>query len=311
MIESSNRLVWMILSRKGIMMSVAPLLIVCFYGVVGSDWISPEKIGDSECKIKQEIQIGDYTYRCKFNEDEGLTFQIFCASEVIFSATKWSMGVNVLQVGEPLNISSNPQDAARDITHDGTPDLAIEVFSGGAHCCFGYYAFSLGKPFQKMVYMDDIDAQFEVKDMDGDKIYEYTGCDDTFAYWNSGFAGSPMPKVILRYEGDRLYLASDLMRQLVPDSDVIMEKVGEVRKEMEKFVNSPMRFDSGFPDFYSPLWGNMLDLIYSGWGDKAFEFLDLAWPKQKPEKDKFIAEFKKQLAKSHYWNELKIMNGWN
>lgn len=261
--------------------------------------------------LKEEIQIGDYTYQCKVHQDEGLTFQILCASETVFSATKCSVGVDVLPVGEPLRVPSNPPNVARDVTNDGTPDLVLEVFSGGAHCCFGYYAFSLGKPFKKMVYFDDIDAMFTVQDMDGDKVYEYSGFDDTFAYWNACFAESPMPKVILRYEGDGLHLANDLMRQLVPNPDAILQKVSEIRMEMEKIVNSPMRFDQGFfGGFYPPLWDAMLDLIYAGWGDKAYEFLDLAWPNQKPDKDKFIKEFKKQLAKSHYWTELKTMNGW-
>jgi len=261
--------------------------------------------------VKEEIQIGDYTYQCKSNEDEGLRFQILCANDTVFSATSCYYDIQVLPVGEPLRELSNPPNVSRDITNDGTPDLVLEVHSGGAHCCFGYYAFSLGKTFKKMVYFDKIDAPFEVKDVDGDKVYEYCGYDDNFAYWNASYAESPMPDVILRYEGDQLHLAGDLMRQLIPDPNTIMEKVDEVRNEMEKLINSPMQFDQGnLNSFYPRLWGFMLDLIYAGWGDKAYEFLNLAWPEKKPDKDQFIKEFKKQLVQSHYWDELKAMNGW-
>jgi len=261
--------------------------------------------------IKEEIQIGDYTYQCKSHEEEGSTFQILRASDTVFSATKCYYFIEILPVGEPLSVQSTPPNVAKDITKDGTPDLVIQVHSGGAHCCFGYYAFSLGSSFKKMVYFDGIDAEFQLKDMDDDGIYEFVGHDDTFAYWNASFAESPMPDVILRYEGDGLHLATDLMRQLIPNPDVIMERVTEYREILEKKGNSPLRFNTGFyMDFYPPLWASMLDLIYAGWGDKAYEFFERAWPEQKVDRGRFLEEFKKRLAKSPYWDELKKMNGW-
>ncbi len=45
-------------------------------------------------------------------------------------------------------------------------------------------------------------------------------------------------------------------------------------------------------------------------GDKAYEFFERAWPEQNVERDLFLDEFKKRLAKSPYWDELKKMNGW-
>jgi hypothetical protein len=32
-----------------------------------------------------------------------------------------------------------------DLSGDGVPDLALESYSGGAHCCWTYYIISLGE----------------------------------------------------------------------------------------------------------------------------------------------------------------------
>lgn len=48
-------------------------------------------------------------------------------------------------------------------------------------------------------------------------------------------------------------------------------------------------------------WGPMLDLIYTGNEELAWQFLDLVWPPQKQGKTLFIRDFKKQLSESEYW----------
>lgn len=58
------------------------------------------------------------------------------------------------------------------------------------------------------------------------------------------------------------------------------------------------------------LWGYMLDLIYTGNGNLAFDFFDKAWPDWKKAKKEFLDAFKKQLSRSPYWYGIKVMNGW-
>jgi hypothetical protein len=45
----------------------------------------------------------------------------------------------------------------------------------------------------------------------------------------------------------------------------------------------------------------MLDLIYTGNEELAWQFLDLVWPPQKQGKALFIRDFKKKLLESEYW----------
>ncbi len=292
-------------------MTTKTILVWGFCVLLGFSFVSQVNAEEEGWRIEQDIRIGDFTFQSHRNEMVGKKFQILCASETVFSSTKEYYAIKVMTVGEPVSIPSNPAGIARDVTKDGTPDLIVEVHSGGAHCCFGYYAFSLDRPLKKMFYIDDIDTEFELNDVDDDRVYELMGYDDVFNYWNTSHAESPYPAVILRYEGEQLHLAADLMRQRIPDPREIMENLPSVRTAMDKLIHSPMRFNTGFyQDFYPPLWGFMLDLIYAGWGEKAYEFFEAAWPNEKPDRDLFLAEFKKQLATSRYWSELKTMNGW-
>ncbi len=248
----------------------------------------------------ETLKIGDYTYQSVVDDMEGMTFHIDRAGETIYSCTKYYAVCNVMPVG-----------VAGDITNDGTPELVIESYSGGAHCCFGYYVFSLGHELERIVYLDGIDAQFEIRDLDGDQEYEFIGRDDTFNYWNACHADSPFPLVILRYEGGALRFADELISQMNPAPEIVMKRLDGICAHMKTLEKSPMRFNTGFfMDFHPPLWSSMLDLIYTGSGDKAWIFYDLAWPEKKIGKDKFLNEFKKQLQKSPYWDELKRINGW-
>ena len=58
--------------------------------------------------------------------------------------------------------------------------------------------------------------------------------------------------------------------------------------------------EDNFNDFEEPFWGEMLDLIYTGHEDLAWQYFEMVWPAKKPGKDKFLADFKEQLALTAY-----------
>jgi len=169
---------------------------------------------------------------------------------------------------------------------------------------FSYYVFSIGKEFR---FIDKIEARHgglvNFKDVNGDGVLKFFGHDWTFAYWNTCFAESPAPTIILKYKEDKYRLDVDLMRKPLPDS------------EEEKVLAEKLRVDDGWEkkvswaetDVTPPpeVWRHMLDLIYSGHSDAAWDFLDKVWPKNKSGKEEFLTSFRKQLAKSPYWNLIK------
>lgn len=145
------------------------------------------------------------------------------------------------------------------------------------------------------------------EDVDGDGRPELLLHDWTFAYWKTSFAGSPAPKVILRFDKDSVTLAADLMRKpAVPWLELVGKASAVLRNPYwDNFKVNPDG-TTGNPDGMSgnpppQLWAMMLDLIYSGQWRQAFEFLDLSWPRGLPGKSEFEHEFLAELQTSPYW----------
>ena len=151
------------------------------------------------------------------------------------------------------------------------PILVAVTDSGGAHCCSGVAIFEIGKKFRLIDKLDFGDSSFAFENMDGQSDLEITLGDDNFVYWNTGFADSPMPKVILKYRDGKYQTATDLMKQLPLDREKLSERARIIRRSDRWLKNDNARYD---PE----LWKLMLDLIYSGNYRQAQTLLGWAWP---------------------------------
>ena len=197
-----------------------------------------------------------------------------------------------------------------DITGNGQSDLVISEWLGGANCCLIFHIFEIGPNFKKL---GTIDAQFGDSGphfIHPDKDSKNTGLaiqihDWTFANWNTDFADSPAPKVILQFSGGAYRIAPDLMRT---SDDPAASDLATPASAVRSFPGSAK--GGGWPkaDVSPQLWETMLDLIYSGHADAAWKFLDDAWPPKVQGKDKFAQDFRAQLAKSPYWPAVNAMN---
>ncbi|MBI2472075.1 MAG: hypothetical protein HYV59_12675 [Planctomycetes bacterium] len=251
-----------------------------------------------ETSHRQNLAISDYTindylYRLFTYEENGDEyFEILHKGKMVFrSETGRFYGINTKG-------DENIPPAGKDITGDGIPDHVVEGYSGGAHCCYSYLIFSLGKQFKKITHLQADDSPFTFKDIDGDGIYEITGRDCTFAYWETCFAASPAPEIILQYKDNKYKLAGELMINSHP------ELTDEFNAKLETVKNDP-EWLTGVPP---SLWEYMLDLIYAGNSKLAYKFFGRAWQGNKGERNNFIIKFKKQLSMSPYWHEIKRMN---
>src|SRR5713101_828578 len=66
--------------------------------------------------------------------------------DVIFSEHDWSFAIELAGV---------------DVNGDGIPDVVLEAYSGGAHCCWTYYIISLGsKPGMLLKLENNRDVSF-------------------------------------------------------------------------------------------------------------------------------------------------------
>ena len=257
--------------------------------------------------VTSSATIGDYFCESKKSADgKKVCMTFFKSGKEIRS--------DCVDSGSHLSIIMSPP-AGTDINGDGIPEIIVEHFSGGAHCCFEYGIFSIGKKLELISTLDGQHSSLLFKDLDGDRKYEAIGRDWTFAYWNASMGGSPAPEIILRWKDGRYRLAENLMKKPSPDHNGLLKLAKEFR-DGAVFQDESMQS----LHWEAEWWAVMLELIYTGNGDLAWKFCDWFWPisdqqsiskKYLADKKRYLAEFKKQLKTSPYWPDLKKINGWN
>ena len=191
-----------------------------------------------------------------------------------------------------------------DKTGDGTPDIAVEYYSGGAHCCFEITFFELGDRVRQLptIYTDNDQLTAFAKKPGGG--LRFRASEQAFAYWAIAFAFSPMPTVIYEFDrSDELEPRFDLMKKPAPALVKLRRDAAATRAKLN--LNPYTSPEDNFNDFEEPFWGEMLDLIYTGHEDLAWQYFEMVWPAKKPGKDKFLADFKEQLALTAYGERKK------
>lgn len=182
-----------------------------------------------------------------------------------------------------------------DITGLGKPNLILNEWSGGAHCCFTFHIFELDDHPREVASVQAEHSDYaHFEDLNHDGIYEFVGWDFTFAYWHAGFLQSPAPKIVLRFDGTQYELAPNLMKQAPPSAGQLAKTEAEVRRDA---------WDDKFPP--PLLWGTMLDLIYTGHSNLARPFADAAWLPGNIGEPRFLREFCHQLSSSPYFAQLR------
>lgn len=198
--------------------------------------------------------------------------------------------------------SARLMKATLDKTGDGVPDIAIGYYSGGAHCCFTTLFFELGEIIKAIEPIDTGHANILAigKNPRGGLLLETV--DTTFAYWLASFGNSPFPKVILEFHKGVLRPNLRLMKKSAPSLSMLNKQAKEVKGLMNL---SSYEGESKSGNLEVVFWDVMLDLIYSGHEELAYQYLDLVWPLEKSGKSLFLADFKKHLALSEFWQMMK------
>ncbi|MFQ4139402.1 hypothetical protein PGN35_024105 [Nodosilinea sp. PGN35] len=122
-------------------------------------------------------------------EDIGnnLTIQLFYNDELKLSATDTAAmfaGIELI-----------------DLDSDGTAEVVVQTFTGGAHCCMAYTTYTWQDEQFTPIYFSYLDGGGgEFKDINGDGLMEFVTFDNAFFYSFSSYAGSYPPSVVLTYE---------------------------------------------------------------------------------------------------------------
>jgi len=151
-----------------------------------------------------------------------------------------------------------------DITGEGHPDVIIETFTGGAHCCFSTIVYDLGPALTKVLQTPESNCGGRFEDLDGDSVFEFVTCDDLFAYVYCPYASSPAVQVILQYDPGRGYVpASPRFAYLYAEVVATHTEAAEAAQPGELG-----EWDGTAKCAVLPL---MLDYLYMGQADQAWD----------------------------------------
>ncbi len=103
--------------------------------------------------------------------------------------------------GSPTGLGSSVH--VLDLEHDGQPDVVLDLYSGGAHCCSieQVFSFDPGAMTYVKTQHDFGDPGEQIVDLGHNARYEFLTADDSFAYEFTDFAASGLPIKILTFSG--------------------------------------------------------------------------------------------------------------
>jgi hypothetical protein len=229
--------------------------------------------------------------------------------------TVWSIEAAYLAAGVPAEPWTLGGDGRRgfgdDLDGDGIADLVVTSFNAGSGGGAATHWLAIGDSggFVPLATLPG-----ELRDLDGDGLtWELLAKDECLDYrWTSG-AGSPRMGVILTAggpSGDVWRVSPRLMRKPAPPEGMLageVRAIGDLRKAEVAATSADERriFREGW---LAPLVRRMGELVYSGHRERAFRFLDEAWPDDEISREAFRAEFTQALSESPYAVEIEALS---
>ena len=97
----------------------------------------------------------------------------------------------------------------QDLDGDGEPEVLLDLYWGGAHCCFFANVYSFDGSGYESVSRNFADASYRLGDIDAEGVPEFVSADARFAYRFTSFASSLFPVQILSFFQGRFYDQTD------------------------------------------------------------------------------------------------------
>lgn len=182
-----------------------------------------------------------------------------------------------------------------DINADGVPDLVLTGWSGGAHCCFTTWVFSLGGEFAVLAEIVGEHAEAEIRQADDDPALEFAVRDWVLAHWPFDFAGSPSVDVVLDWNGNALQPSARLTAVAID----LPADAGELDDLARQYAADPNWSDKAH-DPICGLFATAMRLVYAGQPERAATFIAEAWGGDRAALARLTMEFGRRLAGSRY-----------
>lgn len=162
-----------------------------------------------------------------------------------------------------------------DLNGDGHPDLVLEGYSGGMHCCLTYWIVAL-KPPRLLCVLSNRDGM-AFTDIDGDGSVEILARDHAFDCFLRPCSISPSPMTVLRAQGDKLIDVSRQFPQMFEEDLKQAQKLLSPDRVARFRTDQPL--DVGdYLEAKQGILSMVVTYLYSGRGEKAWQTLEEMWP---------------------------------
>jgi hypothetical protein len=114
-----------------------------------------------------------------------------------------------------------------DLDADGEPEVLVDTYSGGAHCCVTTRVEGWDGTGYQSQDLDWGDVEYTLKDADGNGTQELVGADPRFAYAFSAYADSGFPLLVYNLVDGRLVDTTKNYPKLITDD--ALQWLGDIR----------------------------------------------------------------------------------
>jgi hypothetical protein len=225
--------------------------------------------------------------------------RVYLGRKLVYRLTTAEEGAT-FSLGQPAGPISNIPlvPSGSDLTGNGQPDMMVNSWSGGGHCCSTHYVFELKPKLRLIATLEDGATNLgHFEDLYHNGRYYYI-TDDIWDYWPQSFAGSVRHKVILKWNGQKFALDLDRMHTQPPTSQQWHSWLQEID---EAVTDAPD--ERGAVEGF---WDTTLDLIYTGHSDLAWKLVGEVTPKAFHGNNPTLKEFCEMLKSRPYWPDLKL-----
>jgi len=201
-------------------------------------------------------------------------------------------------VSAKLGLSAPQAIRVRDLDGDGEPEVILDVYTGGAHCCFRsrIYRFA-GSSYVSRLF-DFGNAGYKLRDPNGDGRPEFLTADNAFAYAFTDYADSALPIRILSYRAGRMTNATRQFPALIRTDASRLWKAFLTGRDFEhpdsRGILAAWMADQYLLGIQAAGWRTMAKL--NAHGELAGRPGDTIWPKN----GAYLASLKKFLVKDGY-----------
>jgi hypothetical protein len=213
--------------------------------------------------LQTELPFGDYVVR-HWHDTASAGFGY---NDIVILAASDEPAIqieNVVQLNEVTGM---------DVNGDGFPDVIIDTYTGGAHCCSAMIVYTMqGNLAREILHSVESNCGGKLVDLNGDGVLEFDTCDDSFAYTYCSYAASPVVRVIYVYDpvAGRYIPASPRFASLYTETIAADTQAAQAATPGDRG-----EWDGTAKCSVLPV---VLDYLYSGQTDKAWSEFNRLYP---------------------------------